>query len=402
MFRTRMIPLIAALLLILPFGAAAAEVESGSVYCFSSQDFAGESEGLAGIFVTELPGNAGTVMLGSRVVRPGDILTADQLSQMTFSPVNTETDGSAELGYLPIFQDRVETEAVMSLAIRGKENQPPVAEDSAMETYKNLENTGTLKVKDPEGETLTFTIVRQPKRGTVTVAEDGSFTYTPKKNKVGIDSFTYTATDPAGKVSREATVTVTILKPTDSTQYSDTAGKSCCFAAEWMRHTGIFTGENLAGNPCFSPERTVSRGEFITMLVRALEIPVDEEVTVTGYEEGVPDWLKPYLAAAARSGITSAVPMGETFDADAPMGSGEAAAMLCGALGISVNVPGDAVETSAEGDGIPAWESAALEKAREAGIPLEPGTVLTRGQAAEILYAAAAQNTQSGRIEIWK
>ena len=402
MFRTRMIPLIAALCLLLPLGASAAEVEGGSVYCFSAQDFAGEDQELTGIFVTELPGNAGTVMLGSRVVRPGDILTADQLSCMTFSPVNTETDSSAELGYLPIFRDRVETEAVMSLAIRGKENQPPVAEDSAMETYKNLENTGTLKVKDPEGETLTFTVVRQPKRGTVTVAQDGSFTYTPKKNKVGIDSFTYTATDPAGKVSREATVTVTILKPTDSTQYSDTAGKSCCFAAEWMRHTGIFTGENLAGNPCFSPDRTVSRGEFVTMLVRALEVPVDEEVTVTGYEEGVPDWLKPYLAAAARSGIMSAVPMGETFDADAPMESGEAAAMLCGALGISVDTPKDAVETSAEGGGIPAWESAALEKAGKAGLHLEPGTVLTRAQAAEILYAAAAQSIQSGRVEIWK
>lgn len=398
MFRTRVIPLFAALCLLLPLGAAAAEVESGGVYCFSSQDFAGENEDLVGIFITELPGNAGTVMLGSRVVRPGDILTAEQIGQMTFSPVSTETDDSAEVGYLPIYQNRVEAETVMSLAIRGKENRAPVAEDSAMETYKNLENTGTLKVKDPEGEPLTFTVVRQPKRGTVTIGEDGSFTYTPKKNKVGIDSFTYTATDPAGKVSREATVTVTILKPTDSTQYSDTTGKSCCFAAEWMRHTGIFTGENLAGNPCFSPDKEVTRGEFITMLVRALEIPVDEEVTVTGYEEGVPEWLKPYLAAAARSGITAQVPAQETFDPDAPMGSGEAAAMLCGALGISVNT--QAVETSE--NGIPAWQSAALEKAGEAGIQLEPGTVLTRGQAAEILYAAAAQNTQSGRIEIWK
>jgi len=397
-----MIPLFMALCLLLPLGAAAAEVESGSVYCFSSQDFAGEGEELAGIFITELPGKAGTVMLGSRVVRPGDILTAEQLSQMTFSPVNTELDASAELGYLPIFQDRVETEAVMSLAIRGKENRAPVAEDSAMETYKNLENTGMLKVKDPEGESMTFTVVRQPKRGTVTVGEDGSFTYTPKKNKVGIDSFTYTATDPAGKVSREATVTVTILKPTDSTQYSDTTGKSCCFAAEWMRHTGIFTGENLAGNPCFSPEKAVTRGEFITMLVRALEIPVDEEVTVTGYEEGVPNWLKPYLAAAARSGITSAVPRQESFDANAPMESGEAAAMLCGAMGIAVDTAQEAVETSAEETSIPAWKSSALEKVKEAGIQMEPGTVLTRGQAAEILYTAAAKNAQSGRIEIWK
>lgn len=400
MFRTRVIPLLASLCLLLPLGAAAAEVESGSVYCFSSQDFAREEEKLAGIFITELPGKAGTVMLDNRVVRPGDILTAEQLGRMTFSPVITEKDCSAELGYLPIFQDRVEAETVMSLAIRGKENQPPVAEDSAMETYKNLENTGKLKVKDPEGEALTFTVVRQPKRGTVTVAEDGSFTYTPKKNKVGIDSFTYTAADPAGKVSREATVTVTILKPTDATQYSDTTGKSCCFAAEWMRHTGIFTGENLAGNPCFAPEKAVTRGEFVTMLVRALDIPVDEEVTVTGYEDGVPGWLKPYLAAAARAGITADIPARETFGADEPMESGEAAAMLCGALDISVDTPSAAVESPEED--VPAWQTAALEAVEEAGIHLEPGTVLTRGQAAEILYSASTRNAQSGRIEIWK
>ena len=112
----------------------------------------------------------------------------------------------------------------MTIGIRGKENKAPTAEDSALETYKNLENTGKLKVSDPEGEQLTYTLVRQPKRGTVTISEDGSFTYTPKKNKVGVDSFTYTAADPAGNVSREATVTVTILKPSDTTQYTDTLG----------------------------------------------------------------------------------------------------------------------------------------------------------------------------------
>ena len=65
-----------------------------------------------------------------------------------------------------------------------------------METYKNLPNKGKLKVTEPEGEHMVFTVVRQPKRGQVVINEDGSFEYTPKKNKVGVDSFTYTATDP--------------------------------------------------------------------------------------------------------------------------------------------------------------------------------------------------------------
>ena len=117
---------------------------------------------------------------------------------MTFQPLWTETDDVAQVSYLPIYESEVAPETSMTIGIRGKENKAPTAEDSALETYKNLENTGKLKVSDPEGEQLTYTLVRQPKRGTVTISEDGSFTYTPKKNKVGVDSFTYTAADRRG------------------------------------------------------------------------------------------------------------------------------------------------------------------------------------------------------------
>ena len=51
----------------------AAEVGCDETYCFSAQDFA--SEELAGICITGLPdAAAGTVMLGNRVLQPGDIL----------------------------------------------------------------------------------------------------------------------------------------------------------------------------------------------------------------------------------------------------------------------------------------------------------------------------------------
>ena len=307
MFRTRILSLLTAVLClgcaVLP--AAALEVDCDAAYCFSSADFSAD-ETLRGICITQLPEpKIGTVMLGTRVLRPGDILTADQVAQMTFCPLRTETDRTAEVGYLPIYETAVAPSAVMAISVRGKEDKAPIAEDLAAETYKNLATTGRLKVTDPEGQAMTYTVTRQPKRGTVTISEDGSFTYTPKKNKVGVDSFTFTATDPAGKVSREATVTITILKPSDAAQYTDTAGRECRFTAEWMRHTGIFVGEQPAGNACFSPDRAVTRGEFTAMLVKALDIPREEELTLTGYEDETPLWLKPYLAAAVRSGLTA-------------------------------------------------------------------------------------------------
>lgn len=363
---------------------SAAEVDSGSVYCFSAGDFSGENT-VVGICLTEVPQKEGTIQLGSRILRPGDILTAEQVSQMTFTPVNTESDQSVQVSYLPIYEDYVAESTTMTIAIRGKEDKAPVAEDMALETYKNLENTGKLKVSDPEGQALTFTVTRQPKRGTVTIAEDGTFTYTPKKNKVGVDSFTYTATDPAGKVSREATVTITILKPTDATQYTDTLGKECRFAAEWMRHTGIFVGESLAETPCFSPEREVTRGEFVTMLVKALDIPTDEELTDTGYTDEIPQWLQPYLAAAQRAGLTAGLPNQEAFGAGEVITGAEVSVMLQNALDLTMQQEAAATQDEA----VPAWAQSAVTVTNDAGFALEAGAPLTRGAAAQVLYQAS-------------
>lgn len=386
----RMIALLAAALTLagMVFPISASEVEAGSVYCFTQEDFSSEEEPLAGICVTGLPdAGAGTVVLGTRVLRPGDILTAQQVSQMTFRSLDSRLDTLATMTYLPIYTDHVAPAATMTLAIRGRTDQPPVAEDSALETYKNLENTGSLKVSDPEKQSLTFTLTRQPRRGTVTIREDGTFTYTPKKNKVGVDSFTYTATDPVGNVSREATVTVTILKPTDARQYTDTLGTDCRFTAEWMKNTGIFQGENLAGESCFQPEKLVSRGEFVTMLVRALELPVDPEITTTGYEEELPQWLKPYLAAAVRSGLTDGLPQQERFGAQEAITGAEAAVLLRNALELS---PAEDAPVMAQEEEIPEWAADALSALYASGILLGCSEPLTRADAANALYLAAS------------
>ena len=214
---------------------------------------------------------------------------------------------------------------------------------------------------------MTYTVTRQPRRGVVTIAEDGSFTYTPKKNKVGIDSFVYTATDPAGKTSREATVTVTILKPTDATQYTDTLGQDCRFAAEWMRQTGIFVGETLDKIACFGPEKLVTKGEFVTMLVKTLDLPLEQEASYTGYEDEIPLWLQPYLAAAVRSGLTEGLEQ-EVFEADSPISVLEMDTLLNNAL------------------------------TRETGSFDSPEQPVTRAQAACALYDAANQL----KTEQWK
>lgn len=352
--------------------ALAAEVDSEATYCFTAQDFA-ETEELTGICITALPqAQTGTVMLGSRVLRPGDILTAQQVEQMTFSPLKTQEDRVAEMEYLAIYENRVEPAAVMTLSIRGKEDKVPVARDSALETYKNLPGEGKLLATDPEEQALTYTLVRAPRRGDVELREDGSFTYTPKKNKVGVDSFTFTAADPAGNVSREATVTVQILKPTDARQYQDTVGKECRFAAEWMRNTGLFVAESVGGETCFYPEKTVSRGEFLTMLVNLLELPVEEAAA--------PEWVQPYLDAAIRSGLVSGW-QAESFAMDEPITGAEAAVALQSALDLSA----EELELTF-GEELPDWAATSLAVMAANGVELEAEAPMTRGQAAQTLY----------------
>ena len=379
MFKTYIACLLLAAILVFGMAgaASAAEVECDSIYCFQTEDF--PEEELQGICITSLPdANAGTVMLGTRVLRPGDILTAAQLPQMTFLPLRTETDVSACISYLPIFQEYVAESATMTIAVLGKEDKAPVAQDFAMETYKNLPNDGSLKVTEPEGQAVTYTVVRQPRRGEVLVRQDGSFTYTPKKNKVGTDSFTYTATDASGNVSREATVTIRIMKPSASVQYTDTMGYDCRFAAEWLRSTGIFEGENVGGTACFQPDKTVTRGEFLAMMAKTLNIPMDTDVSYAELPEETPQWLKPYLAAAIRSGLTAGLPE-EILQTQEAVTGAEAAVILQNALDLTVSAEAE------DATDVPAWAASSMTAMSENGIELAAG-ILTRGQLANALY----------------
>lgn len=365
-----------ALLAAMAPGASASESAEGSPV-FSPAVFSPEEDSLTGVWITALP-EGGSLLLGRRVIRPGDVLTAQQLSSLTFQ----EDDSQAEavIRYLPVFADRVASEASLSIPLTKGKNEAPIALDSAMETYKNLPNEGLLKVSDPEQQPMTYTLTRQPRRGQVILREDGSFLYTPEKNKVGTDSFTYTAADPAGNVSREATVTVRILKPSDQLQYSDTEGLSCRFSAEWLRCTGIFSGEQIGDQLCFSPDEPVTRGQFLAMLMRTLELPVDNAALQTGFVDAAPPWLRPCLAAALRCGLITgyAVEGGVEFRPDHPITGEEAAVMLQKALDFTL--PAQSV-----------WaRDVRHQEASGAGLVMPEGDItLTRADTAELFYAVS-------------
>jgi VCBS repeat-containing protein len=81
-------------------------------------------------------------------------------------------------------------------------NQPPVASNACASTPVNTTKAGSLNAADPDGQTLTYTLVTQGSKGTVNIDVVGNYSYTPKDSTIrGMDKFTYRVTDPYGKTA---------------------------------------------------------------------------------------------------------------------------------------------------------------------------------------------------------
>ena len=381
----RMIALCAAVC-ILALPVCAAESVGGAEYCFSTEDFLNAPSPADGVYLRSVPDEAlGTLRLGARTLRSGDVLPAEDLDAVVFSPASA-CDARACISYSPIWGDRLGEDAVLTLRLRSGENQPPVARDVHLETYRDLEKAGTFDAEDPDGDSLTYRIVETPKRGSLRIEEDGTFVYTPKPHKVGADRFTYAAADPAGTES-EATVFIEILKPMDRAAYADMRGDRAEFEALWLRSSGLLEGGEVSGHLCFRPEQTVSRGEFLTMAMDLAGIAPDTDTEPTFCDSGAaPEWMRGYLCGALRRGIVRGVrkPEGLCFCPHAPVTQAEAAVIARNILGLEA----DDASTVFAGSDVPAWAGPSVQALASAGIPLTagPDAPMTRRDAACMLY----------------
>jgi len=194
---------------------------------------------------------------------------------------------------------------------------------------------------------VTFHIVKEPRRGTVTVHTDGTFTYAPKQEKVGNDHFTYVATDAHGAESPETRVDVRISKVTSSGVFADMTGDPNEREALFLRTNGLLSGEYVAMTLCFRPDQPVSREEFLMMAMKLTGLepePADGEV-----------WFSPWKTAALRAGLPSLE--------GKPLTKQTAAAWVSALAGAE------------DSSSMPVWS------------PNEADSVLTRRDAAVLLYA---------------
>ncbi len=129
--------------------------------------------------------------------------------------------GTDTLTYVVFDDETVSSPATVTIVVGGASNSPPVAEDDYFTVGSGSElivdAPGVLSNdSDPDSDSLVAYFDAGPSHGVVTLATDGSFSYTPDAGFVGVDSFTYFADDGQGGSSLgrvEITVTASNSSP---------------------------------------------------------------------------------------------------------------------------------------------------------------------------------------------
>lgn len=374
----------------------------GTIISFSLEDFAvtgDKKTQLTAITIESLPDpGAGTLVIGGQPLQVGTVVDCTALDGLRFqsSPVPTVT--TTTFTFTPSLAPTQDCGPVtVTLYLLDQENQAPIARNMELSTYKNVAITGTFAATDPEGDLITFRLVDKPKRGAVTLSEDGSaeFVYTPYENKTGKDSFTYVAVDAVGNTSAPATVKVKIEKANTKVTYADMDGVPAYRAALRLAEQGVLIGECMGGTYYFQPDLPVSRDQFVALAMHTVGLDALEGVTRTGFadDETIPTWAKGYVSAALKSGVVqgSESSEGVVFQPDATITRAEASVLLNRMLQITDATPTLFSDLASA----PAWAVQAAVNLETVGVlrtnadgALALNEGLTRADAAEMLCGA--------------
>lgn len=375
---------------------------------FTAEDFRVTGDGqLRSIVLTSLPDPAaGILTIGGQIVPEGSEVAMSAVSGLRFDPLSSPMLSSTNFTFSPVFEDGDPGEDVtVGLFLLSSPNEPPVAEELKLCTYKNVEIQSSFAGVDPEGDLLTFQLVSKPARGSVTQAQEGSaeFTYTPYENKTGKDAFTYVAVDALGNTSQPATVSIRIEKQKSKVTYSDMAGVEGHREAVRLAEAGVLVGETMDGQYFFHPEQTMTRAQFTALALSAAGVEALKDVQLTGFADdaAMAMWCKPYVSSALRSGVVQGSYDTEgrvVFQAGEPITAAEAAVVLDRALNVT-----DVQNTMADA---PVWCAQAAANLDSCGMLPASAALdqpLTRAQAAVMLSGAldVMEARDSGGWFLW-
>jgi hypothetical protein len=205
-------------------------------------------------------------------------------------------------------------------------NRAPTANNQTVGTNEDTAVSFTLSGSDPDGDNLTFAVIADPGKGSVS-CNGASCTYTPSPNVHGTDTIGWRVTDTSN-VSADATATITIASVNDpptaasraASTNEDTAVAITVAAADidgdnlqWdllvAPGRGVLSGNlpnvtytptsNLYGQDTFQfrvrdTSNAASNTATVTISVAAVnDAPVAQNATVTGQEDATTSFTLP-------------------------------------------------------------------------------------------------------------
>lgn len=347
----------------------------GQNVSFAVSDFA-QALGTAdiqSITVISLPDQRdGTLKLSNMHVSEGQTVRAEYLHLLTFVPKD-ETVREASFSF-SCGDYAAGSVFACHIRIAEKNNEAPTVSapsKTSVTTQRGVAVYGTLEGTDAENDELTYIVTSYPKNGTLTIIDkkSGKFCYKPDEKYCGKDSFRYVVRDCYGNYSYEDTVKIEVAEKMIELDYADMAGHSAYNAAltaaanNWM--FGTLSGDGMY----FAPDGTVSRGEFVAMVMKAAGIQPKKNLTDTCFDDNdkIPVSVRSYVATAQEKGyvIGSFDGDGLYFHAERPVTRAEAAVIVNRIL--DLDAPTSAPVFS-DADSIPVWAADAVAALFDAGI----------------------------------
>lgn len=169
---------------------------------------------------TDPEGDARTAQLVATVSHGALALSAN--GGFTYTPA-TGYQGSDSFTYRALDADGQSAVTTVTLQVAGPGNAAPVAlgDEYRVVTGRTVARSapGVLaNDSDPDGASLSAQLVAGPANGTLTLNANGSFSYKPNNGFLGVDSFTYRASDGT---AQSDTVTVQLLVISHTAAYVD-------------------------------------------------------------------------------------------------------------------------------------------------------------------------------------
>ena len=163
--------------------------------------------------------------------------TLGAASGLTYTP-STNATGADSFTFQVVSKGLTSASATVSLSITNV-NDIPVATAQSVTTDEDTAKSFTLAGTDVEGSALTFAVVTQPSKGTLSGTAP-ALTYTPNANYFGADSFTFTVNDGTTNAT-PATVSITVNSVNDIPTADSRIGTNTVAAIEDAATNFVFT-----------------------------------------------------------------------------------------------------------------------------------------------------------------